>query len=98
MHGLTLRQLHIDSWHVKFDLVVNAWESQGELVVWWEYTTALFDRETIAGLFDRYARLLRAVVAAPDAGIDDLEILSSDELALLAQTPHLPALELDFAR
>ncbi len=65
VRGLTLRQLDIESWHVKFDLVVNMWDSQDGLVVWWEYNSGLFDRQSIQELFERFARLLDAITARP---------------------------------
>lgn len=94
--GLSLRQLDTESWHVKFDLVVNTWEAQHELVVWWEYNSALFDRATIAGLFDRYARLLSAVADAPETGVADIDIFTAEELAHVAADPSVPALALEF--
>jgi hypothetical protein len=96
IQGLTLRQIDIDSWHVKFDLVVNTWESQDGLVVWWEYNSALFDRSTIETLFERYARVLAAVVDAPDARVDEIEILDPAELAILSADAALPALAREF--
>jgi hypothetical protein len=95
--GLTLRQLDTDSYHVKFDLVVNAWDGQDGLTVWWEYNSTLFDRDTIAALFDRYVRLLSGVVDRPSAAVDELEILSAGELAQLAADPSVPALDGEFA-
>ena len=95
--GLTLRQLDIESWHVKFDLVVNAWDSQDGLVVWWEYNSGLFDRESIGGLFDRYARVLAAIAADPGATVDDLDILTADERALADADLAVPALARDFS-
>ena len=97
IRGLTLRQMPIDSWHVKFDLVVNMWDSQEGLVVWCEYNSGLFEPETVSSLVERFHRVLASVVAAPDARVDGLEILSPEELELLAIEPSFPALDRDFA-
>ncbi|WP_431942003.1 AMP-binding protein, partial [Nocardia grenadensis] len=60
------------------------------------YATALFDESTVAGFADRFARLLREIVSAPETAVGDLEILAPVERArVLAEwnaTEHrLPA-------
>jgi non-ribosomal peptide synthetase component F len=97
IQGLTLRQLELASWHVKFDLVINMWDSQDGLVVWAEYATALFERATIVSLIARYERVLAALAGGLDRPVDDLELLAPDELALLAADASVPALSHDFA-
>jgi non-ribosomal peptide synthetase component F len=97
VRGLTLKQLENESWHVKFDLVVNMWESEDGLVAWWEYNSGLFDRATIAAMHERYARLLAGIVQRPDQAVDALDILSPEEIAFLNSASQLPALERDFA-
>ncbi|MGW2254945.1 amino acid adenylation domain-containing protein, partial [Kitasatospora sp. NPDC001660] len=54
-----------------------------------EYSTDLFDAVTVAGIVDRWLRLLRAVVADPGRRIGQVDVLSADELRAL-----LPAGEL----
>ncbi|MCM2393649.1 condensation domain-containing protein, partial [Streptomyces albipurpureus] len=49
------------------------------------FATDLFDRGTVEALADRLLRLLAQAVAEPDRPIADLELLSADEHAQLAQ-------------
>ncbi|MEU6238745.1 amino acid adenylation domain-containing protein, partial [Kitasatospora sp. NPDC047058] len=48
-----------------------------------EYSTDLFDETTVAGIVDRWLRLLRAVVADPGRPIGRVDVLSADELRAL---------------
>ncbi|MFE5587409.1 amino acid adenylation domain-containing protein, partial [Kitasatospora sp. NPDC056531] len=48
-----------------------------------EYSTDLFDEATVAGIVDRWLRLLRAVVADPGRRIGQVDVLSADELRAL---------------
>jgi amino acid adenylation domain-containing protein/non-ribosomal peptide synthase protein (TIGR01720 family) len=44
-----------------------------------EFSTDLFDRDTVRSIFDRWIRLLTAAVAEPDLRIDQIDILSPAE-------------------
>nr|WP_243436612.1 non-ribosomal peptide synthase/polyketide synthase [Streptomyces sp. FH025] len=48
-----------------------------------EYSTDLFDEATVAGIVDRWLRLLRAVVADPTRRIGRVDVLSAEELRAL---------------
>ncbi|MGW6916117.1 non-ribosomal peptide synthase/polyketide synthase [Kitasatospora sp. NPDC054939] len=48
-----------------------------------EYSTDLFDEATVAGIVDRWLRLLRAVVADPGRRLGRVDVLSADELRTL---------------
>ncbi|MFD7829167.1 amino acid adenylation domain-containing protein [Kitasatospora sp. NPDC059803] len=48
-----------------------------------EYSTDLFDEATVAGIVDRWLRLLRAVVADPGRRIGRVDVLSAEELRAL---------------
>ncbi|MFF1789686.1 non-ribosomal peptide synthase/polyketide synthase [Kitasatospora sp. NPDC058243] len=48
-----------------------------------EYSTDLFDEGTVAGIVDRWLRLLRAVVADPGRRIGRVDVLSAEELRAL---------------
>ncbi|MFE6505054.1 non-ribosomal peptide synthase/polyketide synthase, partial [Kitasatospora sp. NPDC057738] len=48
-----------------------------------EYSTDLFDEATVAGIVDRWLRLLRAVVADPGRRIGRVDVLSAEELRVL---------------
>ncbi|MEV0536298.1 non-ribosomal peptide synthase/polyketide synthase [Kitasatospora sp. NPDC050463] len=48
-----------------------------------EYSTDLFDADTVAGIVERWLRLLRAVVADPGRRIGRVDVLSAEELSAL---------------
>ncbi|MEV0401886.1 amino acid adenylation domain-containing protein [Actinoallomurus sp. NPDC050550] len=74
--GLTAEPLHLHAGTAKFDLhFVLGDELSGVL----EYATDLFDRETAETIAARFVRLLRAVVANPDARVGDIDVLDAQE-------------------
>ncbi|MGW1993880.1 amino acid adenylation domain-containing protein [Embleya sp. NPDC001921] len=71
----------------KFDLFVNLAAVDGaegrEVRGLLEYATDLFDRDTAARLADRFARVLRQVVADPGAPVAAVDVLEPSERELL---------------
>ncbi|TMR94447.1 non-ribosomal peptide synthetase [Nonomuraea basaltis] len=70
----------------KFDLVVEAWRAPGRLRVAFGYDAGLFDPETVAGLAERFAVLLRGI-ADPDnrhARLSSLPMLTAADSELIA--------------
>ncbi|MER5584482.1 amino acid adenylation domain-containing protein [Streptomyces asoensis] len=63
----------------KFDLTVTVKERGGRMYCWFEYATALFDRETVERMAGHYLTLIASVTAAPGARIGDLGMLTEDE-------------------
>ncbi|MFJ4950899.1 amino acid adenylation domain-containing protein [Streptomyces sp. NPDC088760] len=63
----------------KFDLTVTVKERGGRMYCWFEYATALFDRETVERMAGHYLTLIGSVTAAPGARIGDLGMLTEDE-------------------
>ncbi|MEO8153078.1 MAG: amino acid adenylation domain-containing protein [Rhizobacter sp.] len=63
----------------KFDLALNLGESGGQIGGVIEYATALFDRSSIERLAQAFGQLLRAMVAAPEAPVASLSLLSTAE-------------------
>ncbi|MFF7633259.1 amino acid adenylation domain-containing protein [Kitasatospora sp. NPDC008050] len=51
------------------------------VLIWWEYSSDLFDPETVAALAGHYQALLRAVVADPDRPISRLDLLDEAQTA-----------------
>jgi amino acid adenylation domain-containing protein/non-ribosomal peptide synthase protein (TIGR01720 family) len=90
--GLDTRFLAVPTGTAKFDLFFNIWERRGadggaeglDGVV--EYASDLFDPTTITMLVTRWARLLEAVVADPDAPISRIDLLTTDERHQLLNT------------
>ncbi|WP_338270554.1 amino acid adenylation domain-containing protein [Corallococcus caeni] len=77
--GLNLEPLPTQSTTAKFDLTLNLEEDSGGLAGWFEYRTGLFAASTIARFAEQFATLLAGVVAAPDADIHTLPVLSERE-------------------
>ena len=63
----------------RFDLTLSLRETPDGLAGGLEYNTDLFDRATVRRMLDHYARLLEAVVAAPQSRLSRLEILGAEE-------------------
>jgi amino acid adenylation domain-containing protein len=64
-------------------LTLSLWETPNGLKGWFEYSTDLFDRETIARMGEHYRTLLESIVADPDRRISQLPILPDSERALI---------------
>ncbi|MEV0895343.1 non-ribosomal peptide synthase/polyketide synthase [Actinoplanes sp. NPDC049802] len=79
--GLTTEIAYTEPEIAKFDLTVSVAETPGVdgLAGYLEYRTDLFDPATVAGLADRFTRLLAAAVAEPDRPIGDLDVLAPAE-------------------
>lgn len=63
----------------RVDLLMEALETDDGLSIQFEYSTALFKRETILKFVDCFRKILTAVVADANKKIGDLEIISSEE-------------------
>jgi amino acid adenylation domain-containing protein len=61
------------------DLTVFLEQRDSGLDAIWEYSTDLFDEDTITGMQSRYQQLLEAAIAEPDRPINELEMLAADE-------------------
>ncbi|HEX6548399.1 MAG TPA: condensation domain-containing protein, partial [Candidatus Dormibacteraeota bacterium] len=64
----------------KFDLSLYLTPAGGALTGLAEYSTDLFERETVAALLERYVRLLEAVGKEPDRPLAELSLLLPGEL------------------
>jgi amino acid adenylation domain-containing protein len=75
-----------------FDLSLFV-QNTPEITVTWEFSTALFDEQTIRRLDAHCMRLLAAAIAEPDRPISQLEMLSDAErhVLLVDWNPPLPA-------
>ena len=63
----------------KFDLALEMWEAGDELEGRIEYSTDLFDGQTIRRMMDHLARVLCQAAEDPDRSIDALRLLSPEE-------------------
>ncbi|MEU4086733.1 amino acid adenylation domain-containing protein [Streptomyces aureus] len=81
--GLTLSEIESEQVTARFDLVVDLWETEDGLQGHAEYSTDLFDAETIARLMQRFETLLGRLVADPARRVFDTDLLLSGEYAEL---------------
>ncbi|WP_435795218.1 non-ribosomal peptide synthase/polyketide synthase [Nocardia aurea] len=86
--GLAVSELEIDSGTAKFDLQLTLREDldAGGIDAVFEYSTDLFDPETIASFATRLLRVFDAVAADPGTPIERIDTLSDTERTRLLDT------------
>jgi amino acid adenylation domain-containing protein len=77
--GLRTTFLEIDPGTCKFDIALSLAEDDTSIAGMFEYSTDLFDTETIVRLRDRFERLLRAAAADPERRVSELPLMSAEE-------------------
>ncbi len=94
---LSLHPLFIDDKLARFDLILFLEEMNNELRITAEYSTDLFDEETIRRLLGHYQHILEQVVDAPEQPLATLSLLTPAERQQLlyvwndTTTPFPPA-------
>ncbi len=68
-----------------FDLAFNLWQSGESVTGQIEYSSDLFDAETVARMFRHYRAVLEEVAANPDLHISCISMLPSDERTMILQ-------------
>ncbi len=76
--GLEISPLEAENPSAKFDLSLDIMEEAGLGAVL-EYSTDLFDRDTIGRMAGHYRRLLAGIVASPGARLSELPLLTEVE-------------------
>ncbi len=85
LDGLAVAPMPVDNGTAKFDLSLHLHVRDGGLAGFAEFRTARFSAEAMDRLLRHFARFVAAAVAAPDAPIADLAVLSpTDRQRLLA--------------
>jgi amino acid adenylation domain-containing protein len=79
LQDLTLTSLDVSTKTSKFDLTLAALEEAGRLSLVMEYSTDLFDGQTIERMLHHYATLLEGIVINPDARIASLPLMTEAE-------------------
>ncbi|HEV2765327.1 MAG TPA: condensation domain-containing protein, partial [Pyrinomonadaceae bacterium] len=78
--GLRMSGVDGEAGTAKFDLLVNAAETGRGLALSWQYSTELFDAETIARLHAHFSALLTAAASSPECRLAALPLASAEEL------------------
>jgi hypothetical protein len=94
---LTLSTVVAEIGTAKFDLVFNLQESNKRLVGSMEYSTDLFNAETIRRMLDHFTTLLGNVVEQPNARLDELELLSLEDHLILQTSSRIEELDRSFS-
>jgi amino acid adenylation domain-containing protein len=76
---LTFLAEPVESGTSKFDLSLGAYERDGVLKFQMEYSTDLFDEETIRTMLSRFTILLQGIVRHPELSVGQLSIMSDAE-------------------
>jgi hypothetical protein len=71
--GLTISSLKIENKTVQFDLLLELNETEQGLFGIWEYSTDLFERDSIVRLSKNFATLLAEVATHPEAKLSELK-------------------------
>ncbi|MEO8191047.1 MAG: amino acid adenylation domain-containing protein [Acidobacteriota bacterium] len=77
--GLVVERYPLPAESSRFDLVLYVNQHQTEIVTNWLYSVDLFDREAVERLAARFEKLLNRIVKDPDARLERLEALMSEE-------------------
>ncbi|MEV8516964.1 amino acid adenylation domain-containing protein [Dactylosporangium sp. NPDC051484] len=94
--GLDVEIIEPELTVAKFDLTVMAWRGADGMTMSWEYSTDLFDRQTIHRFMDSMELLLREIVEDPRRDIHELSGVTAPQLRRLvydwgaAGTPAAP--------
>jgi amino acid adenylation domain-containing protein len=79
MAGARLTRLPVRSAGARFDLELQAFDTDGGVTGWFEYDRDLFDEATIVRLAGHFRRLVEQVTACPGTPIGDLDLLDDAE-------------------
>lgn len=70
-----------------FELFLNIWGSEKELIFEWSYLTSLFRPETIRNMMGDFEKLVKTLVAAPEIAIQELNSIPNlDDYLVLNDT------------
>ncbi|HEY1576143.1 MAG TPA: amino acid adenylation domain-containing protein [Terracidiphilus sp.] len=79
LQSLKTEAIFSDTGNARYDLTIEAAESDNKMLLTWEYSTELFDRSTIERLRQHYQNLLEGMIDDPLQAISTVPILSSEE-------------------
>jgi amino acid adenylation domain-containing protein len=77
--GVEAERIEVQTGTAKFDLLLNMTETPGGLSAWFEYSTDLFERETVARMAQHFGVLLEAIAADPGRRLSELPLLTEAE-------------------
>ncbi|AFZ36198.1 amino acid adenylation domain protein [Stanieria cyanosphaera PCC 7437] len=84
--GLSLKLREVEDTTTRFDLALFLKETEAGIEGEWQYNADLFTQTTIISLSTHFQNLLNSVTETPDARINNVKMLSDQELEELNQT------------
>ncbi|MBW7473805.1 amino acid adenylation domain-containing protein [Paenibacillus oenotherae] len=86
MTGLNIEPFQFEGGAAKFDLSLEATETEEELVISFEYGTALFHHDTVSRMAQHYLNILREIADNPDTLLSEIELLTPEEKTRVAES------------
>ncbi|WP_053375085.1 non-ribosomal peptide synthetase [Paenibacillus sp. FJAT-27812] len=83
--GLSIEPYPFEGGAAKFDLSLEATESEDEIIIGFEYGTALFKRETIERMGDHFIHILQVIAGNPEVLLGELDMMTAQEKAQLTE-------------
>ena len=78
--ALSVNRFRVDGGTSKFDLSLELTESSDDVLGWFEYSTDLFESDTIVRMAGHLHRLIEAIASDPEQRISALPLLTDAEL------------------
>ncbi len=88
--GVTVSPLEIEDSIARYDLTVEIYPHRGELNVFFDYRTDLYDDESIATLQTSFLHVLDAVISHPEKTVETVSLLPDNELRTAAMVGNPP--------
>ncbi|MCP4154056.1 MAG: amino acid adenylation domain-containing protein, partial [bacterium] len=79
LENLTFKHYEFDMKTAKFDFTLTAAEEKNKLDITIEYCTALFKKETMAGISRHYINIAEAVAKTPSILLSQIDMLTAEE-------------------
>jgi amino acid adenylation domain-containing protein len=95
--GVVMTNFNSQQTTAKFDLTLSLIEAGDKIAGNLEYNTDLFDAATIAKMAGYLQNILESIVKQPDALVAELELLSEQESALLAEETGIEEFDESFS-
>lgn len=77
--GLVTEKLHQPSVYSKYDIMLNASQTEAGLELVWSYNSGIFNQETVKQMASHFESLLTVILEHPTTPIKHLEFLSQTE-------------------
>ncbi|MGN1223705.1 MAG: amino acid adenylation domain-containing protein, partial [Ruminococcus sp.] len=79
LNGVDVEEKELESTVSKFDLSFNIVKTEDTFAVAMEYSTALFQKETVERMLEHYEKLLQILAEKPEQKLKAVEMITQDE-------------------